>query len=29
MWLMILPLEDCPTGGVFIVAKLNTQYNKS
>ena len=29
MWLMILPLEDCPTGGVFIVAKLKQKQTKS
>ena len=29
MWLMILPLEHCPTGGVFIVAKLKQIQAKS
>ena len=29
MWLMILPLEHCPTGGVFIVAKLKQKQTKS
>ena len=29
MWLMILPLEHCPTGGVFIVAKLKQIQTKA
>ena len=29
MWLMILPLEHCTTGGVFIVAKLKQKQTKS
>ena len=29
MWLMILPWEHCPTGGVFIVAKLKQIQTKS
>ena len=29
MWLMILPLEHCPTAGVFIVAKLKQKQTKS
>ena len=29
MWLMILPLEHCPTGGVFIVVKLKQIQAKS
>ena len=29
MWLMILPWEHCPTGGVFIVAKLKQIHTKS
>ena len=29
MWLMILPLEHCPTGGVFIVANLKQIQAKS
>ena len=29
MWLMILPWEHCPAGGVFIVAKLKQIQAKS
>ena len=29
MWLMILPWEDCPRGGVFMVAKLKQKQAKS
>ena len=29
MWLMILPWEHFPTGGVFIVAKLNQIQTKT
>ena len=29
MWLMILPWEHCPTGGVFMVAKLKQIQTKS
>ena len=29
MWLMILPSEHCPTGSVFIVAKLKQIQTKS
>ena len=28
MWSMILPWEHCPTGGVFIVAKLKQIQTK-
>ena len=29
MWLMILPWEHCPTGGVFMVAKFKQIQAKS
>ena len=29
MWLMILPWEHCPTGGVFMVTKLKQIKTKS
>ena len=29
MWLMILPWEHCPTGGMFMVAKLKQIQAKS
>ena len=29
MWLMILPWEHCPTGGVFIVAQIKKIQTKS
>ena len=29
MWLMIHPWDHCPTGGVFMVAKLKQIHSKS